>query len=349
MASNAQRRIKHVSYAKYGYIFIIPFFLIYFIFSFYPLVNTIKYSVEKNNSKEAIVYEGEFVGVENYRHILTTATKGAKDYYTHAGMNEAFSRALGNTFKIWIMNFFPQICLSMLLAVWFTDAKLKIPGKGILKVVMYMPNIITAASVAVLALKMFSNDSFSIVNGTLLNLGWIDKPIQFLADMKLKRTLIAGIQTWMWFGNTMILLMAGIAGINPSLFEAANIDGANSRQVFFRVTVPLLRPILLFTLVTSLIGGMQMFDIPYLFNPGTNRSPGTQTIATFIYQIYMESRIKNTGHSGAASVVLFVITAALGSIVFFLNRDKDEIANKKHIKKLRKQVAAKKSYGGLGL
>lgn len=349
MASNAQRRIKHVSYAKYGYIFIIPFFLVYFIFSFYPLMNTIKYSTEKNTSREGIIYEGEFVGLENYRHLLTTAEKGVDGYYLHAGMHEAFWRALSNTFKIWIMNFFPQIILSMLLAVWFTDAKLKIPGKGILKVVMYMPNIITAASVAVLALKMFTNDSFSIVNNTLLGWGWIDEPIQFLADMEIKRTVIAGIQTWMWFGNTMILLMAGIAGINPSLFEAANIDGANSRQVFFRITVPLLRPILLFTLVTSLIGGMQMFDIPYLFNPGTNRSQGTQTIATFIYQIFMEGKPKNTGHSGAASVLLFIITAALGSIVFYLNRDKDEISNKKHIKKLRKQAAAKKGYGGLGL
>jgi len=348
MASNAQRRIKHVSYAKYGYFFIIPFFLVYFIFSFYPLVNTMRYSVEKNLSKEATIYDGEFVGLDNYKHILTSPDKNAEDYYVHAGMREGFLRALSNTFKIWVMNFFPQMILSMILAVWFTDAKLKIPAKGFFKVVMYMPNIITAASVAVLALKMFSNDRFSIVNNTLLNWGLIDEPIQFLADMKLKRTIIAGIQIWMWFGNTMILLMSGIAGINPSLFEAANIDGANSRQVFFRVTVPLLRPILLFTLVTSLIGGMQMFDIPYLFNPGTNRSPGTQTIAAFIYQIYMESRIKNTGHSGAASVVLFIITAALGSIVFYINRDKDEIAAKKQLKKLRKQ-AAKKAHGGLGL
>lgn len=310
------------------------------------------YSTEKNTSKEPTVYQGEFVGIDNYKHFLTKPVESEltkTEFARHKVHFQNFRNALSNTFKIWLMNFFPQICLSMLLAVWFTDAKLKIHGKGILKVVMYMPNIITAASVAVLALKMFSDDSYSIVNNTLLGWGWIKEPIKFLTDMEIKRTVIAGIQTWMWFGNTMILLMAGIAGINPSLFEAANIDGANSRQVFTRITVPLLRPILLFTLVTSLIGGMQMFDIPYLFNPGTNRSPGTQTIAAYIYQTYMEGRPKDTGHSGAASVLLFVITAALGSIVFYLNRDKDEISNKKHIKKLRKQAASKKGYGGLGL
>ena len=125
-----------------------------------------------------------------------------------------------------------------MLAVWFTDSKLHIPGVGFFKVVMYLPNIITAVSVAALFMRFISNSQLSAVN-TLLLLNGSDS-VNFEASAVWSRGIVMFIQTWLWFGNTMIMMMSGIMGINPSLFEAAAIDGASSGQVLRKVTLPLL-------------------------------------------------------------------------------------------------------------
>jgi multiple sugar transport system permease protein len=342
MASAAQRRIKAISYAKYGYFFILPFFLVYFFFQLWPLINTFILSFHGNYS-----HEEEFVGLQNYKDLLFGGGRSAKA--TH----ESFTRTLGNTLILWIGNFIPQIILSLSLAVWFTDAKLKIPAKGFFKVVMYMPNIITAASVAVLFLQLCSQDQKGAVNQLLNSMGVIDfdkgEVVEFIRGKWQSRGVVMFIQTWMWFGNTMIMLMSGIMGINPSLFEAASIDGASSGQVFRKITLPLLSPIMVYTLVTSMIGGLQMFDIPYLYHKGTETNENIETIAVFIYDRF-HSLQPNYGYSGAASVLLFIITLILGSITFYLNRDTDEIAKKKQRKKLIKQAKAQnKQFGGLSI
>lgn len=146
MASAAQRRIKSISYAKYGYMFIAPFFLVYCFFQIWPLIYTFILSFQGNQKNH-----GQWVGLDNYTTILfgEGMAAGAPD------IKAEFLQSLGNTFILWFGNFVPQILLSLLLAVWFTDAKVKLPGKGFFKVVMYMPNIITAASVAALYVNLF--------------------------------------------------------------------------------------------------------------------------------------------------------------------------------------------------
>lgn len=337
MASNAQRNIKKISYAKYGYMFIIPFFLVYAIFQIYPLVYTFVISTQRD-----IAGDGHLtaVGLENFKTLLFSS-----DDIRSAALHDKFFNSIKNTLIIWLLNFLPQIALSLLLAVWFTDTSLNVKGKGFFKIVMYMPNIITASSVAVLFLSLFGESDMSPVNGTLMKWNLVSEPILFLKDAALKRGLISFIQAWMWYGNTMILLISGIMGISPSLFEAANIDGANGVQVFTKITVPCLRPILLYTLVTSMIGGLQMFDIPLLFNNGSILDENTKTIAVFIYERYA-GQTKNYGYSAAASLILFVLTSILGSFVFYSNRDIDAINRKKHLKKLQQQ--AKQNSKGLG-
>jgi multiple sugar transport system permease protein len=118
----------------------------------------------------------------------------------------------------------------------------------------------------------------------------------------------------MWFGNTTILLMAGMMGIDPSLFEAAEVDGATSTQVFWQITMPLLRPIMIYVLVTSLIGGLQMFDVPQILTNGTGEP--TQTTMTLIMYLNKHLYSKNYGMGGALSVVMFIITGILSLIVF---------------------------------
>jgi multiple sugar transport system permease protein len=185
----------------------------------------------------------------------------------------------------------------------------------------------------------------------------MDQPFTFIADIHsaqpwLPRASVMFIQTWLWFGNTMLMLMSGIMGINNSLFEAADIDGASSFQIFRHITLPLLRPIMLYTLVTSMIGGLQMFDIPLLFRSGPSMSDindNIKTIAVFIYSKFQSDNVKNAwGYAGSASIILFIMTSILGAIAFYINRDKDAIAKKKQIKKLIKQQKAKQQKATLG-
>lgn len=342
MASAAQKSIKSISYAKYGYMFIAPFFIVYCIFQLWPLINTFRLSFYGNGKTLET-----FVGLKNFQNILF----GSETSIPAQAIHEEFFNYFQNTIIIWLGNFVPQIILSLLLAVWFTDAKLKIPGKGFFKVIMYMPNIITAASVSALFLVLFGDGKYGAINSLLLSKEMITEPIRFITDKTNSRILVMFIQTWMWFGNTMIMLMSGIMGINPSLFEAANIDGANSFQIFRKVTLPLLRPIMVYTLITSMIGGLQMFDIPYLLHTGNTLVPHIQTAAVFVYEKFHKTPYSPSyGYSAAASVILFFITGILGIFVFFFNRDKDEAERKKKLKKLKKQAKMRnKGFGGLDL
>ena len=342
MASAAQKSIKSISYAKYGYMFIAPFFIVYCIFQLWPLINTFRLSFYGNGKTLET-----FVGLKNFQNFRFGSDSSIPAHAIH----EDFFILIQISYIFWLGNFVPQIILSLLLAVWFTDAKLKIPGKGFFKVIMYMPNIITAASVSALFLVLFGDGKYGAINSLLLSKEMIVEPIRFITDKTNSRILVMFIQTWMWFGNTMIMLMSGIMGINPSLFEAANIDGANSFQIFRKVTLPLLRPIMVYTLITSMIGGLQMFDIPYLLHTGNTLVPHIQTAAVFVYEKFHKTPYSPSyGYSAAASVILFFITGILGIFVFFFNRDKDEAERKKKLKKLKKQAKMRnKGFGGLDL
>lgn len=346
MVSSSSRKIRSISYAKYGYLFILPFFIVYAFFQVYPLFNTFYLSTQKSTTDTGSVVL-ETVGLDNFKAILfgqgkTTDDAGNVVYKSTrqaTAIKNDFFRVMGNTLILWFGNFIPQIIISLLLAAWFTDAYLKVKGKGFFKIVMYMPNIITAASVAALFVMLFSDSQFGAINSMLLKAGHDTVP--FVSGKTQSRVLIMIIQTWMWFGNTTIMLMSGIMGINPSLFEAANIDGATPNQQFFQITIPLLKPIMLYTMVTSMIGGLQMFDIPYLYNIGTTQNKFTETIAVFIYNHFHNIK-PNYGYSASASVVLFIITAILGSICFAVNRDKDTTPKAK-----RGSKALKNKLGGL--
>ncbi len=331
MASTAQRRIKSISYAKYGYMFIAPFFLVYCFFQIWPLINTFLLSFQGNGSNA-----GNFVGFDNYSTILFGVGEGMGRRAT--AMQDLFFTSFKNTIILWVGNFIPQILLSLLLAVWFTDSKLHIPGVGFFKVVMYLPNIITAVSVAALFMRFISNSQVSAINSLLLLNG--HESYMFESSAAWSRGIVMFIQTWMWFGNTMIMMMSGIMGINPSLFEAAAIDGASSGQVLRKVTLPLLRPMVVYTLITSMIGGLQMFDIPYLYHSAPSKiNAELRTVAVFIYEQFRAGtkvHDPDYGIAGAASMILFIVTAILGLIVFRLNRDDDE-----HRKKMERKALVK--------
>ncbi len=297
------RRGKVVSYNKWGYIFLIPFVVVYLVFSFVPLVSTIYNSFFENYRSGLNQIGPNFVGLENFKTIFTSG-----EVWIYAK----------NTMIMWVLGFIPQIILSLLLGAWFSDPSLKLKCQGFFKTVIYLPNLIMASAFAMLFFALFSDGG--PINSLLLQMGLLDAPFKFLSNVWSTRALVAIMNCLMWFGNTTILLMAGMMGIDTSLFEAARVDGATSTQVFYRITLPLLRPILIYVMITSLIGGLQMFDVPQILTKGS----GDPMRSTMTLIMYLNKHLfsKNYGLGGALSVILFVITGILSMIVFKIsNRD----------------------------
>ena len=213
---------------------------------------------------------------------------------------------------MWIMCFVPQIILSLVLGAWFSDVRLKLKGSRFFKTVIYLPNLIMASAFAMLFFTLFSDAG--PINSMLMKAHIISTPYKFLAHSGSARGLIALMNCLMWFGNTTILLMAGMMGIDPALFEAAEVDGATATQVFFKITLPLLRPILIYVIITSLIGGIQLFDVPQILTNGTgDPMRSTMTLIMFLNKHLFS---KNYGMAGALSVVLFIITMLLSLLIF---------------------------------
>ena len=292
-------RGKAVRYNKWGYIFLVPFIVVYIIFQLIPLFSTIYNSFFENYMSGLTQVGPNFVGLQNYIKLFEGG-----DIWIYAK----------NTMILWIMCFVPQIFLSLLLGAWFSDVRLKLKGSRFFKTVIYLPNLIMASAFSMLFFTLFAESG--PINSLLIQMGFITEPYKFLSNVGSTRGLIAFMNCLMWFGNTTILLMAGMMGIDTSLFEAAEVDGATSTQVFFRITLPLLRPILVYVLITSLIGGLQLFDVPQILTNGTgNPVRSTMTLIMFLNN-HLYS--KNYGMAGAVSVVLFIITGILSIVVFKL-------------------------------
>lgn len=294
---------KSISYARWGYYFIAPFFITFFIFSCIPLVDTIRYSFYQYYSSGLKTIGPNWVGLANYIELLKTD----------------LGKYAWNTFVMWALGFFPQIGIALLLAVWFTDDRLKIRGKQFFKVVIYLPNLIMASAFAMLFFTLFSNGG--PINGALMSMGAISEPIRFLETTIGTRGMVALMNFLMWFGNTTIMLMAAIAGVNPSLFEAAQLDGCTHGEMFRHITLPMIRPILTYTMITSLIGGLQMFDVPQILTNGQG-SPNRESM-TLIMLLNSHLKSKNYGMAGALSVYLFIISGILCIFVYrSMNKDK---------------------------
>ena len=303
MGRKLKPRKSGVSYAKWGYIFILPFFITYFIFTLTPQIMTIYNSFFENYRNGLKQIGPNFVGLRNYVALFTPDKSGT------IGMLKYFD----NTLILWVMGAVPQIVIALLLAVFFTSYRLNIKGQQFFKTVIYMPNLIMAAAFSMLFFTLFS--TVGPVNQILLAHGIVEKSVNFLGLKVSVRILISLMNFLMWFGNTTILLMAGIQGIDQNMFEAAEIDGANSLQVFFRVTLPLLMPILVYTVITAMIGGLQMFDVPQVLTNGK----GTPDRASMTMVMYLNNYLgtsKNYGMAGAISVVLFIVSAGLSMFVY---------------------------------
>lgn len=310
----AGKKHKSVSYDRYGYYFIAPFFIVFLIFQLYPILFTFRTSLTDAAGWNKIL-DNSIIGFDNF----------AKLFNFSSDVSNYFWQSLGNTVIMWVWNFVPQIGMALMLASWFTDARLRLKCQGVFKMMIFMPNIITAATIGMLFYSFFSYP-IGPVNTLLQQLGLISRPIEYFRSTPISRGLISFIQWWMWYGNTMIIMIAGMLGINPALFEAALVDGCTSRQTFWKITLPLIKPILLYNLVTSLVGGLTMFDIPHMMTQG-NPNYTTNTVARFIYTQGFEAP-NNFNMASAASVVLFIIIVICSLILNFIMKDREPRARR---------------------
>ena len=305
MSKTAKKKSNVVRYNKWGYIFLIPFAVVYITFQLIPLVSTIWNSFFENFRSGLTQIGPNFIGLQNYISLFSSA-----DIWKY----------LGNTLIMWVIGFVPQIIVSLLLGSWFADTRLRLKCSSFFKTVIYLPNLIMASAFAMLFFTLFSDGG--PINSILMGIGVISEPYKFMSHVASVRILVGLMNFLMWFGNTTILLMAGMLGIDPALFEAAEVDGATSTQVFTKITLPLLKPILLYVMITSLIGGLQMFDVPQILTNGEGFP--NRTSMTLIMYLNKHLFSKNYGAGGALSVFLFIVTGILSFIVFKMSTDKKD-------------------------
>ena len=292
------KRGKVVRYNKWGYIFLIPFVVVYVLFQLIPLFRTFYYSFFENYCSGLTQIGPNFIGFGNYAKLLANP-----DLWMYTK----------NTLIMWVLGFVPQIIISLLFAYWFTNVRLRLRCLGFFKTVMYMPNLIMASAFAMLIFSIFSD--IGPIN-ELIKHTTGGEAFRFLSYTGSTMGLVAFMNFIMWFGNTTILLMAAMMGINESVIEAAEIDGASSSQIFWKITLPLIRPILVYVMITSLIGGLQMFDVPQILTGGQG-GPNNTTKTLIMYLNEQIGTSKNYGMAGALSVIIFIVCAALSLVVYY--------------------------------
>ncbi len=270
-------------------IFCLPFIITFLIFQLYPIMYSFYLSLTFQENSRTFV----FVGFDNYADLLKDKT---------------FWMSVGNTWKIWLLGFIPQIVSALLLAILLTQYKLK--GASFFRAIFYLPNLVTAASIGVLFLALFDWQTGS-VNNALVSMGIIKEKINWMSSPSISQGIVGFIQWLMWFGYSSILLTAGIAAIPEDIIEASVVDGANAWSRLIKITLPLLKPTVLYVLVTSLIGGMQIFDIPMTL------SQGSKPLTTMVLYLYnMAFKNNDLPYGATISYGVFVIIIAF-SLIFF--------------------------------
>ncbi|WP_075679296.1 carbohydrate ABC transporter permease [Roseburia sp. 831b] len=308
--TKSETKVKKMrDYNKMGYLFVLPFVVVFLIFSVYPVLRTL------------------YLSFTNYRGFGEATWTGFSNYI-RVFQDKFFWKALWNTVRIWIVNIVLQLGLAFLLTIVFSDIKYKIKGLGIFRAIYFLPNLIAATSVSFMfkTLLDWRYGSFNqIISAVYKLFGATYNPVNWLGTSATAGTTIAVINAWMWFGNSFIMLMAGVQGISKDYFEAAAIDGAGRWTVFGKITLPLLKPILLYVAITSLIGGLQMFDMPFLMTDKASASyESVQTAVMYLYKFGFETGTTQVGYASAIAYILFDIILIVSIVQFKLFNKKED-------------------------
>lgn len=268
------------------YFFLLPFFVFFAIFWVYPIAYSFVLSF-LNTRQRPWVLDWGF----NWGRLIR---------------DEFFWNALGNTMTILVVQVPIMLALATLLAVAFGSDLLR--AKGFFRFAFFAPLVLGAVPYSAV-FRLIFNDQFGILNYGLARLGLPTVPWLFESTPAMITLMIA--MTWRWTGYNAVILLSGLQSIPVTVYEAAKIDGAGPMQRFFSITLPLLRPVLLFCFVLSTIGTLQLFTEPWLI---TTTGPGnaTETLVTYLYKTGFRSF--NFGYASAIAYTVAIIAAAFSLI-----------------------------------
>ena len=296
----------------WGLVMIAPTIIGLMILNIIPFFQTIYMSFSKTKAFGAY----QFCGLENYLEMFR---------------NAEFWKANWNSIYFCILTVPVGVFLALIVAV-LLNAKIK--GKTAFRAIFFLPMVVAPAAVA-MVWKWIFNAEYGILNQVLgANIRW-------LTDPKIVLVTCAIVSIWSSIGYDAVLLLSGIQNISQSLYEAAELDGCTPNQMFWKITIPLIRPILVYVMITSMIGGLQMFDVPQILTNGKGGPDRTST--TMIMYLNNHLFSKNYGMAGAVSVVLFLVCAVLCVVVYFSLTKEDDGLTKAQRKELKaaKKAAAK--------
>lgn len=278
------------NYSRQGWYFILAAMVLFGVFTLYPIIKSFLLTFQSVRGLKV-----EFVGINNYVRLF-------KD--------EMFWTSLKNTFFFLIIQVPVMLTLAILLASVLNDSKLKF--KGFFRVAIFLPCVTSLVAYSVLFKMMFSVDG--IINQFLLTLNLISAPIEWLSDPFFAKIVIILALLWRYTGYNMMFFLAGMQNISQETYEAAEVDGANAIQTFFKITVPQLKPIILFTGIMSTIGTLQLFDEPMNLTGG---GPGVST-TTISQYIYNQSFVyaPDFGYAATISYAIVIIVVVLSIIQF---------------------------------
>lgn len=278
-----------------GYLYISPFFILFFIFGLFPIAYSFFLGFQKWNG----LGEMEYVGLRNFKFIFE---------------DPLFWKALYNTFIMALMGTLPQLLVAFLLAFALNSALLKF--KNFFRVSFFLPNVTSIVAVAIVFGTLFTNSETGLVNGflSLFNI----PPINWSTNEWGVKIAISTMVFWRWVGYNTIIYLAGMQSIPTELYEAAKIDGANLRQQIRYITLPMIKPVLIFTIFISTIGSIQLFTEPLIFIGRSMREEGI----TVVLYLYREAFMNNAfGTASATAIILFFIIIVISTInVLITNR-----------------------------
>lgn len=278
------------------YLYVSPFFILFALVGAFPLLYTAYVSLHQWH---LIGGEGPFVGVENYRYVLG---------------QEYFWRSLRNTVSIFLLSSVPQVILALLIAAAL-DSPLR--GRTWWRMGVLLPYVVAPVAVALIFNDLFG-DRFGLINHAL---GWFGQgPIAWHRDVLPSHLAIATMVNFRWTGYNALIFLAAMQAVPRDYYEAAQIDGAGRVRQFFSITVPQLRATIIFVVITSTIGGLQIFDEPRMYDQfglgGADRQ--WQTLTIYLYQVGWTQ--KNFGRAAAIAWLLFLIIIIIGLANFYLTR-----------------------------
>ncbi len=280
-----------------AWVFIIPSIVLIIAFVFYPMLQSLFTSFQSGAGNNL-----NWAGITNYKRLLTDST---------------FKKALGNTVLFLVIQVPIMILLALVISSILNDKKLKC--KGLFRTAIFLPCVTSLVAYSIIFKSLFATDGF--VNAMLMKLNMISEPIAWITNPVWAKILIIIAITWRWTGYNMVFYLSGLQSIDDSVYEAAEIDGAGAFQKFKSITLPLLKPIILFTTINSTIGTLQLFDEPMNITQG-GPANATITISQYIYNILFKYS-PDFGYAAAVSYVVVVLIVVL-SIIQLKVGDKNE-------------------------